>query len=135
MTIQDHKESITSMLITKLSQHPIILGKPWIKKHKIILDKRNDQLIFWLGHCQHVTIKLCAVEPYAVEPCTEEPHADTPKITILKRPQKEKIPKHVIPQKKKSSKKETSKETDKKQDIEQPDKLFNLAFIGAAFFI
>jgi hypothetical protein len=28
MTIQDHTESFTSMMIIKLGQHPIILGKP-----------------------------------------------------------------------------------------------------------
>ena len=31
MTVQDHKETITSMLITKLSQHQIIFWKPCMK--------------------------------------------------------------------------------------------------------
>ena len=42
MTILDHKETTTPMLITKLGQHQIILRKPWIKKHGAVLDMRND---------------------------------------------------------------------------------------------
>ena len=61
MTMQDHKESTIPMLITKLDQHLIILEKLWIKKHGVILDMKNDQLIFWPGYCQHVT-KLCVAE-------------------------------------------------------------------------
>ena len=114
MTVQDHRKSTTPMLITKLDQHPIILKKPWMKKHGVILDMRNDQLIFWPDHCQHVTTKFCAAESHATEPCTEEFHADMPRITILKQSQKEKVPEHIMPQKKKPSKKKTSKKTDKK---------------------
>ena len=46
MTILDYKETTTPMLITKLGQHQIILGKPWIKKHGVILDMQNDWLSF-----------------------------------------------------------------------------------------
>ena len=46
ITVQNYRETITSMLITKLGQHLINLGKPWMKKYGIILDTRNDQLIF-----------------------------------------------------------------------------------------
>ena len=42
MTVQDHRETTTPMLITKLGQHQIILGKPWMKKHGVILDMRNN---------------------------------------------------------------------------------------------
>ena len=42
MTVQDHRETVTPMLITKLGQHQIILGKPWMRKHGVILDMRND---------------------------------------------------------------------------------------------
>lgn len=41
------------MLITKLGQHLIIFDKPWIKKHKVILDMSCNKLIFWLGYYQH----------------------------------------------------------------------------------
>ena len=42
MTMQDYRETVTPMLITKLDQHQIILGKPWMRKHGVILDMRND---------------------------------------------------------------------------------------------
>ena len=105
MTVQDHRETTTPMLITKLVQHQIILGKPWMKKHGVILDMRNDRLSFWPGHYQHdVALRLPTAEPQAKKPCAEqspageqhtkklnveeprgkEPHADRP-ITILKR--------------------------------------------------
>ena len=110
MTILDHKETTTPMLITKLGQHQIILGKPWMKKHGAVLDMKNDRLSFWPGHYQHdVALRLPAAEPQAVKPrdgkpCAEpslveeqhtkksntekpraeEPHASKP-MTILKR--------------------------------------------------
>ena len=34
MTVLDHRKIITSMLITKLGQHPIIFKKLWMKKHE-----------------------------------------------------------------------------------------------------
>ena len=42
MTVQDHRETTTPMLITKLGQHLIILGKPWMKKHGAVLDMKTD---------------------------------------------------------------------------------------------
>ena len=88
------------MLITKLGQHQIILGKPWMKKHGVILDMQNDRISFWPGHYQHdVALRPCAAEPqaepHAEKPCVEdppshaeEPHASRP-ITILKQTPKE----------------------------------------------
>ena len=86
------------MLITKLGQHPIILGKPWMRKHDVILDMRNDRLSFWPGHCQHTKPHAKpshAEEPYkelnaktprvANKPRAEEPHAVKP-MKILKQP-------------------------------------------------
>ena len=69
MTVQDHRETVTPMLITKLGQHQIILGKPWMRKHGVILDMRNDQLSFWPGHCQHT-------KPHAKPSHAEEPHKE-----------------------------------------------------------
>ena len=96
MTVQDHSELTTPMLITKLGQHQIILEKPWMKKHGVILDMRNDRLTFWPGHCQHTKPhaklshaeelhkELKAETPHAAEkPRAEEPHASRP-MTILK---------------------------------------------------
>ena len=42
MTLKEHRETTTPILITKLGQHQIILGKPWMKKHGVILDMQND---------------------------------------------------------------------------------------------
>ena len=111
MTVQDHRETTTPMLITKLDQHQIILGKPWMKKHGVILDMRNDRLSFWPGHYQHdVALRLPTAESQAEKPCAKlspaeeqhtahkpreeeqraaEPHAEEPKKTILKRPMNE----------------------------------------------
>ena len=77
MTVQDHSKLTTLMLITKLGQHQIILGKPWMKKHGVILDMRNDQLTFWPEHCQHET-KPRAKLPHAGGQHTEKPHAEEP---------------------------------------------------------
>ena len=98
MTVKNHRETTTPMLITKLGQHQIIFGKPWMKKHGAVLDMRNDQLTFWPGHYQHdVALKLPTAEPQAEKPCVkpcveepraEEPHASRP-VKILKRPTNE----------------------------------------------
>ena len=96
MTVQDHREMVTSMLITKLGQHQIILGKPWMRKHGVILDMRNDRLSFWPGHCQHTKphAKPSHAEephkesntkaPHADKQCAEKPRAAEPQKTILK---------------------------------------------------
>ena len=53
LTVQGHTESLAPLLITKLGQHPLILGKPWMQKHGVILDMSCEKLAFWPGHCQH----------------------------------------------------------------------------------
>ena len=40
--------------MTKLGQHLLILGKPWMQKHMVILDMSCDKLAFWPKHCQHL---------------------------------------------------------------------------------
>lgn len=39
--------------MTKLGQHLIILGKLWIKKHKMILNISCNKFMFWPDHYQH----------------------------------------------------------------------------------
>ena len=46
LTVQGHTKLLASFLITKLGQHPLIFGKPWIRKHGVILDMSYDKLIF-----------------------------------------------------------------------------------------
>ena len=41
------------MLITPLRQHLIILGKPWLNQHMVVLDMKSDSLIFVLSRCSH----------------------------------------------------------------------------------
>ena len=54
LTISIHTENLASLLITKLRNHPMILGRPWMKKHGVIIDMTNDSLAFWPGHCTHI---------------------------------------------------------------------------------
>ena len=37
------------MLITNLGYYNIILGQPWIKKHKVLINTTNKDIIFWNG--------------------------------------------------------------------------------------
>ena len=110
MTVQNHSKLTTPMLITKLGQHQIIFGKPWMRKHGVILDIKNDRLSFWPGYCQH-TKESHAKKPHK-EPNTEAPRAEEPQlcdekprakephasrpITILKRPTNELLP-YLLP--------------------------------------
>ena len=54
LTVGTHTESLAPLLITKLGNHPMILGRPWMKKHGVIIDITNDSLAFWPGHCTHI---------------------------------------------------------------------------------
>ena len=53
LTVQNHRETISPLLITQLGQHKMILGKPWMRKHGVILDMSCDKIMFWPGHCTH----------------------------------------------------------------------------------
>ena len=46
-----HLETI-SLFVTTLGKHRIILGFPWMKRHKIIPDWRQQKLRFTSGRCQ-----------------------------------------------------------------------------------
>ena len=53
MLIQDHFELTAPLMVTKLGQHPIILGKPWMHKHGVLLDMFYEKLIFRPTLCKH----------------------------------------------------------------------------------
>ena len=53
MTVNGHRENLTPLLITKLGNHKLILGRPWMKRHGLILDMANDSFTFWPDHCDH----------------------------------------------------------------------------------
>ena len=46
LTVQGHTKSLILFLITKLGQFPLILGKLWMQKHRVILDMSCDKLVF-----------------------------------------------------------------------------------------
>ena len=46
LTVQSQSKLLAPMLMTLLNQHPIILGKLWIQKHRVIFDISCDKLIF-----------------------------------------------------------------------------------------
>jgi hypothetical protein len=45
VTIQEHKDGMVPLLITRLGQHKIIIGNPWLKRNRILVDPANDRLI------------------------------------------------------------------------------------------
>ncbi|SLM33414.1 gag polymerase env [Lasallia pustulata] len=114
------------MLLTKLGLHRIILGKPWLNRHGVILDMKDDQLIFPPGRCDQLRCsssnKLPALNSakFVDKAVITEP----PKYSILKR------------QKAPSEKKSLSVPGSTTPLL--PDKTFNntvdIAIIGAAAF-
>ena len=53
MIVNGHWESSSSILIANLGQHDIILGKPWMNRHGVLLDMMRDKILFVPGRCQH----------------------------------------------------------------------------------
>ncbi len=51
MTVHEHVETVTPMLVTSLGNYPIILGKPWINKHYVMLDMTEDKVVFRKENC------------------------------------------------------------------------------------
>jgi len=51
MTVHEHVETVALMLITSLGNHPIILGKPWMNKHYIMLNMTEDRVVFGKKNC------------------------------------------------------------------------------------
>ena len=46
LTVKNHKKLTVSMLIADINHHDIILEKFWMNKNEILLDIRNDVIIF-----------------------------------------------------------------------------------------
>ena len=46
LSMQNHTKSLALLLIRKLGQHSMILGRPWMKKHGVLLDMTHDSIIF-----------------------------------------------------------------------------------------
>ena len=147
LTVKGHSELLASMLITSLGQHPIILGKPWMRKHGVILDMSCDKLTFWPGHCQHSGARKVLNES-SVLPVKEL--APTLKINepIGKEQSANNTPKYIIPARKaapKAAPKSAPKFAIPKAILassrsaalpraEKPTKPLELAMVGAAPF-
>jgi hypothetical protein len=54
MTIRDHVENFISLLITKLSQHDIILEKSWMRKHKVSYHDHSNNISFLSNYCSYL---------------------------------------------------------------------------------
>jgi hypothetical protein len=54
MKIQDHTKSSAFIMIIKLNQHFIILGKSWMKKHNVSYHKHENSISFYLDYCSHL---------------------------------------------------------------------------------
>lgn len=52
LIVHGHEEATCPILIADL-QHDMILGKPWMNKHGVLLDMMVDKLLFVPGRCNH----------------------------------------------------------------------------------
>ncbi len=69
LTVQDHMKRFISMLITRLSQHQMILEKTRMNKIEITIDMRNDRLQFSDSktHIDASSIFLSVINKIAIE--------------------------------------------------------------------
>ncbi|SLM33947.1 hypothetical protein LPUS_02578 [Lasallia pustulata] len=124
--VNGHIGKTAPMLLTKLGLHRIILGKPWLNQHGVILDMKDDQLNFPPGRCDQLRCsfsnKLPA--PNSAKFVDKAVITEPPKYSILKQ------------QKALSEKKSLSVPGSTTPLL--PDKTFNnivdIAIIGAAAF-
>ena len=147
LTVQGHSELLTPMLVTSLGQHSIILEKPWMRKHGVILDMSCDKLTFWPGHYQHSGVEVLTES--SVLPVTEL----APTLKVNEPIEKEQLanntPKYVIPANRKSALKSAPKfaipkvilkaspqprEHKEPRATKESTKPLELAMVGAALF-
>ena len=83
LIVQSHTKSLAPFLIIKLGQHLLILGKPWIWKHRVILDMSCDKLAFWSGHYQHLSSLPLAVNTPVESHFSTSAHLSTSAIMLL----------------------------------------------------
>ncbi len=83
LNINGHKETTCPMLIAPL-KHNMILGKPWMNKHRVVLDMMTDKILFVPGRCDHNGSAASNLSDLPTPPATVPP-PPTPK-TILRRP-------------------------------------------------
>ena len=85
LTVNGHSELTAPMLITRLGSHQIILGKPWLNHHKVVLNMGNDQLIFSTEHCKELGCTTNFMAPQIkLEPVKKTVISEKSPYTILK---------------------------------------------------
>ena len=67
----NHIESLAPLLIKKLGQHPMILGRPWMKKHGVLLNMIHDSITFSPGFCMYLGTSLSPIPPKLIEETKE----------------------------------------------------------------
>ncbi len=69
LTVQDHMKRFVSMLITRLSQHQMILEKTWMNKIEVTIDMRDDRLQFSDSktHIDASLISLSVIKKITIE--------------------------------------------------------------------
>lgn len=81
LDVNGHREGTCPILIAPLG-HDMILGKPWMNKHGVLLDMLKDKVLFVPGRCCHEGNKASTPEELAFVP----PPTPLPPAAILKRP-------------------------------------------------
>lgn len=107
-------------LITDLGAHDIILGYPWIKRHGVSIDCLNNNLVFRINHCIHLS--LASTKPPVIKEIQQAPE-EALRITILKRKENH--------QKKEQIK---TKIQERKKTANEPEEV-DICSIGAAPFL
>ena len=84
--IGNHTKSLVHLLITKLGQYLMILGRLYMKKNRILLDMINDFITFSLGYCTHLGAPLFLIpsKPEGIETISEVRQQDIFLDCILK---------------------------------------------------
>jgi hypothetical protein len=97
LTIQSHSERTAPLLITRLGQHPMILGKTWLNTHGVLTDMLHDKLIFRPNRCDYDLPTSPTTPSATFEP--KEAKQPPPQITeILRRPcPTPEVPKRSVP--------------------------------------
>ena len=67
LSVGTHTKSLAPLFITKLKQHPMIFGRPWIKKHGVLLDMIPNSITFSPRFCMHLRISFSSIPLKPIE--------------------------------------------------------------------
>lgn len=131
LTVNEHSELTAPMLITRLGSHRIILGKPWLNRHKVVLNMGSDQLIFSAEQCKEFGCTTNFMVPQIkLTPAKKIEISKTSQHTILKRQKtsEQTVPLPSVPVKSINKKSTVAPWSD---TVTKP---LDIALIGAAAF-